>query len=42
LKQTHYKTRTKWNSHNTVNYPQYNFTLIYMALLYQNMSQWFN
>ena len=33
FKQPHHKTHTKQNSHNTIKYRQYNFTLMYMVLL---------
>ena len=33
LKQPQYKRRTKWNSHNTIKYPQYKVTIMYMVLL---------
>jgi hypothetical protein len=33
LKQTQCKTHSKWNRHNTIKYPQYKVTLMYMALL---------
>ena len=31
LKQTQYKIHTKWNSHNTIKYPQYKAALIWTA-----------
>ena len=33
LKQPRYKIHTKWNCHNTIKYPQYKVTLMYMVLL---------
>jgi len=33
LQQPQYKINTKWNSHNTIKYPQYKIILMYMALL---------
>jgi hypothetical protein len=33
LQQPHYKIHTKWNSHNTIKYPQCKVTLMYMVLL---------
>jgi len=33
LKQPQYKIHTKWNSHNTIKYRQYNFTVMCMVLL---------
>jgi hypothetical protein len=33
LKQPQYKKHTKWNSHNTIKYPQYKVTLMYIVLL---------
>jgi hypothetical protein len=35
LKQPQYKIHAKWNNHNTINYPQYKVTLMYMVLLFK-------
>jgi hypothetical protein len=38
LKQPQYKIHTKWNSHNTIKYPQYKVTLMCMVLLSRRTS----
>jgi hypothetical protein len=37
LKQPQYKVHTKWNSHSTIKYPQYKFTLMCMVLCPQEL-----
>jgi hypothetical protein len=40
LKQPNYQIDTKWKIHNTIKYPQYKVTIMYMLLLSPRTSPW--